>query len=85
MNRMLLAIAASLLVTACNNATSQEAEPARPGSVTATHFTDATELFVEYRLLAVGKKRRFDAHMTWLDTDKAVNEGTLAVELVHPD
>lgn len=86
MNRMLLVLGAALLATtACTKSNSGEAEAARAGSVTATHYTDATELFVEYRLLAVGKQRRFDAHLTWLDGDKPVNEGELAVELVHPD
>lgn len=86
MNRMRLALAVALLATAaCSDTASGEAEPARAGSVTATHYTDVTELFVEYRLLAAGKKRRFDAHLTWLDSDKPVNEGTLAVELVHSD
>lgn len=86
MNRMLLAFAASLLATtACTDTASRPAEPARAGSVTATDYTEATELFVEYRLLAAGKKRRFDAHLTWLDSHKPVSEGTLAVELVHAD
>lgn len=86
MNRMLLALGAALLVpTACKNPTESEAEAARAGSVTATHYSDATELFVEYRLLAAGRQRRFDAHLTWLDADKPVNEGRLTVELVHGD
>lgn len=84
MNRMLPALAALLMATAaCNSTAGDPAEPARAGSVTATHYTDATELFVEYRLLASGRQRRFDAHLTWLDTDKPVNEGELAVELLH--
>ena len=86
MNRMLLALGAALLAsTACTNSPSSEPEAARAGSVTATHYTDATELFVEYRLLAVGRQRRFDAHLTWLETDQPVNDGQLAVELVHED
>lgn len=85
MNRMLLALAAALLATACSNGTTGEAEAARAGSVTATHYTDLTELFVEYRLLATGRQRRFDAHLTWLDTDKPVSDGRLTVELVHAD
>lgn len=86
MNRMLLALGAALLATtACSDLTSGETQAARAGSVTATHYTDATELFVEYRLLAADKQRRFDAHLTWLDTDKPVDTGTLTVELVHPN
>lgn len=86
MNRMLLALGAALLATtACNQQSSGEAVAARAGSVTATDYTDLTELFVEYRLLANGKRRRFDAHLTWLDTDKPVTEGQLAAELVHAD
>jgi membrane fusion protein, heavy metal efflux system len=86
MNRMLLALGAALLVTtACTDPASNEVETARAGSVTATHYSDATELFVEYRLLASGRQRRFDAHLTWLDSGRPVNEGELAVELVHSD
>jgi len=87
MNRMLLALCAAMLMatSACNIGPSGDADAARAGSVTATHYTDATELFVEYRLLAAGKKRRFDAHLTWLDDYDPVSDGTLAVELVHPD
>jgi RND family efflux transporter MFP subunit len=85
MNRMLLALSIALLATACSNRDDAVTQAARAGSVTATHYTDATELFVEYRLLAAGKQRRFDAHLTWLDTDKPVSEGQLAVELVHAD
>ncbi len=84
MNRMLPMLAAALVATtACNSAPSSDAEPARAGSVTATHYSDATELFVEYRLLAAGRQRRFDAHLTWLETDKPVSEGELTVEIVH--
>lgn len=87
MNRMLLALGAAMLLatSACDQGSSGAAEAARAGSVTATHYTDATELFVEYRLLAASKKRRFDAHLTWLDGDEPVNEGELAVELVYAD
>jgi membrane fusion protein, heavy metal efflux system len=88
MNRMLLALSAALLATtACTDSASNEpqAEAARAGSVTATHYSDATELFVEYRLLAAGRQRRFDAHLSWLDDGKPVNEGELVVELVHGD
>jgi membrane fusion protein, heavy metal efflux system len=85
MNRMLLALTAALLATtACNVGTTSGTEAARAGSVTATHYTDLTELFVEYRLLAKGKQRRFDAHLTWLDTDRPLTEGELAVELHFP-
>ena len=86
MNRMLLALGAALLATAaCTDSTEGDAEAARAGSVTATHYTEATELFVEYRLLAAGRQRRFDAHLTWLDSDRPVSEGELTVELVHGD
>lgn len=50
-----------------------------------THFAPATELFVEYRPMVAGKNRRFDAHLTWLDSYKPVTEGTLTAELVWPD
>ena len=54
-------------------------------SVTFTHYSDLTEVFAEHRPLVVGKDRRFDAHLSWVDDYRAVTSGTLTVELVHAD
>jgi RND family efflux transporter MFP subunit len=60
------------------------------GGVAVTHFTDRTELFVEYAPLAKGEESAFAAHLTYLDAKgfRAVAEGKLIVTLtggVQPD
>ena len=51
------------------------------GGVVVTHFTDETELFVEYPPLAVGRGSPFAAHFTRLDTFAPVDQGTVTVRL----
>ena len=51
------------------------------GGVVATHFTDETELFVEYPPLAVGRGSPFAAHFTRLDAFAPVDQGTVTVRL----
>jgi RND family efflux transporter MFP subunit len=84
-------IAALLLLTGCSGlgiggneteAVSTEDERARTA---VTHYTDGTEMFVEFPILVVGQPSRFAAHMSWIDNFKAVNEGRLTIELVRPD
>ncbi|HEX8481544.1 MAG TPA: hypothetical protein VF650_06560, partial [Allosphingosinicella sp.] len=84
-------IAALLLLVGCSGlgiggneteAVSTEDERARTA---VTHYTDGTEMFVEFPILVVGQPSRFAAHMSWMDNFKAVNEGRLAIELVRPD
>ena len=52
----------------------------RPTEV-VTHFTEDTELFVEYPALVVGEPSRFLAHFTRLADFSPVRDGTLDVEL----
>lgn len=52
------------------------------GGISITHFSDATELFVEYPPLVRGEEAAFAAHLTWLGTlFSAVDEGELVVSL----
>ena len=46
-----------------------------PGAIAVTHFTDVTELFVEYPTLFVGGESAFAAHLTRLDDYRPVAEG----------
>jgi len=88
MNKMLLALGL-LLLGACSS--QESAPPAEAehghgaGSISATSYSDTTELFVEVRPLVAGLRRRFDAHLSWLEDYRAVNEGRLTVEIVHAD
>lgn len=87
----LLACLAALLVplslAACGSedAPAEEAHGHGGGGIVVTDFTDTTELFVEFRPLVTDKRRRFDAHLTWLDSYDPVTEGTLTAELTWTD
>lgn len=87
MNKCILLLAPMLLLAACSGASNEGAEDGGHGaaSVTFTHYSDLTEIFAEHRPLVVGKDRRFDAHLSWVADYRAVDSGTLTVELVHPD
>jgi multidrug efflux pump subunit AcrA (membrane-fusion protein) len=50
-------------------------------SIAVTHFTEFTELFVEFPVLSVGSESPFAAHFTWLDSFKPVAEGEVSVIL----
>jgi RND family efflux transporter MFP subunit len=52
-----------------------------PGAIAVTHFTDLTELFVEYPALVVGAESAFAAHLTRLDDFRPVAEGRFTVRL----
>jgi membrane fusion protein, heavy metal efflux system len=89
-SRLLACLAALLMplsLAACgrDDTTAEEAHAHGGGGIVVTDFTDATELFVEFRPLVTGKRRRFDAHLTWLDTYDPVTQGTLTAELTWPD
>jgi cobalt-zinc-cadmium efflux system membrane fusion protein len=53
------------------------------GGIAVTHYTDQTELFVEYPPLAKGEESAFAAHLTHLNPQgfRAVSEGKLTVLL----
>ncbi|MFY9974982.1 MAG: efflux RND transporter periplasmic adaptor subunit [Chromatiaceae bacterium] len=52
-----------------------------PGAIAVTHFTEATELFVEFPALTVGEESGFAAHLTRLDDFRPVAEGRVSVRL----
>ena len=52
-----------------------------PGAIAVTHFTEQTELFVEYPVLVVGGESAFAAHLTHLDDFRPVDNGRLTVRL----
>jgi membrane fusion protein, heavy metal efflux system len=89
-SRLLACLTALLLplsLAACGreDTTAEEAHAHGGGGIVVTDFTDATELFVEFRPLVTGKRRRFDAHLTWLNSYDPVTQGTLTAELTWPD
>jgi RND family efflux transporter MFP subunit len=52
------------------------------GAEKITHFTDQTELFVEFPRLVAGEKSAFAAHLTRLSDFRALTAGTVTVILV---
>lgn len=90
-----LAIAATLFLSACGDPSptagpgdgakpAAEAEPGRgpgAGGEKITHFTDRTELFVEFPRLVAGEKSAFAAHLTRLADFRAVTAGRVRVVL----
>lgn len=82
MNPRLL-ILPCLMMLACQRpaATPQAASEPEEAAVSATRWSRATELFVEYPVLSQGKPSRFAIHLTRLDTFKAIRAGRVEVRL----
>jgi cobalt-zinc-cadmium efflux system membrane fusion protein len=64
-------------VHACQPADGPDPRP----SQSITHFTDRTELFVEFRSFVQGEDSPLAAHLTRLDTFKALEEGRVSAVL----
>lgn len=78
-----LAFFALILLTGCGQGNANNPPPAtdpRP-SQSITHFTDRTELFVEFRAFVQGQDSPLAAHLTRLDTFKALEEGRVSAVL----
>jgi len=67
------------LAVACQRADTR-AEQAEPPTLTLTHWTDKTELYMEYPPLVAAQPARFAVHLTKLDDFKALNTGRPRVE-----
>ncbi|MBI4997917.1 MAG: hypothetical protein HZC22_13705, partial [Rhodocyclales bacterium] len=83
---------AALTLTACGDTASHDhaAQPAAEaghghghgaGGEKITHFTDRTELFVEFPRLVVGEESAFAAHLTRLADFRALAAGKVTVVL----
>lgn len=84
---------AALLLAACDNASHPQAhdKPAAAeqghghdhgaGGVKITHYSDKTELFVEFPQLVVGEKSAFAAHLSTLGDFRALAAGKVTVIL----
>lgn len=81
MTRYLPLIVSTVLLSACNNASPPAQTAEEPEAVAVTHWTDRTELFMEYPPLVAGQSARFAAHLTDLRNFKALTEGRVTVEL----
>ncbi len=85
-----LLITSLLTLAGCGDKTADSHGPDTAAEVEAghgaggeklTHFTDRTELFVEFPQLVVGEKSAFAAHLTTLADFKAMTDGKVTVQL----
>ncbi len=76
-----LASALAILLAACTQGHDHEERTDEPVSFALTHYTGATELFVEFPPLVRGTDAEFVAHLTRLADFKPVADGTLVVTL----
>lgn len=53
------------------------------GAISITHYTDSTEIFMEYSPLLVNQEAEFLIHLTDLKNFKAVIEGQLTAEFIN--
>ncbi|MFA5242245.1 MAG: efflux RND transporter periplasmic adaptor subunit [Sulfuricella sp.] len=94
MNKYLIAtLCTALFLTACGDAGNKQARDDShaptadgghghgAGGEKLTHFTDQTELFVEFPLLVAGEKSAFAAHLTRLADFRALAAGKVSVIL----
>ena len=89
MNTMRWFAATALLVASCSGEHDHEkghndeddGHGHGAGAVAITHFTETTELFVEFPPLTVGKESGFAAHLTRVADFRPVEEGTVTVTL----
>lgn len=79
----LIALAAALLLAGCGDKTPATADAEHHDNTGAkiTHFSDKTELFVEFPTLIVGQTATFVAHFTQLADFKPLAQGKLTVLL----
>lgn len=80
MNKTVFVIAAFALVLGCQKQ-EKAAEAHEHGGIAVTHYTEATELFVEFPALVKDDEASFAAHLTRLADWKPVAQGTLEVVL----
>ncbi len=77
--RLPVALILSLFGAACTR--SGEAPKAEPVALNVTHWTEKTELYMEYPPLVAGQSARFAVHLTKLNGFQALNAGTPSLEL----
>jgi RND family efflux transporter MFP subunit len=70
----------SVAFSGCTRATSEPGDARELPTLEVTHWTDKTELFMEYPVLVSGRTSLFAVHLTRLDDFKPVDQGRARVE-----
>jgi membrane fusion protein, heavy metal efflux system len=81
MSRIAWFLSACLLAACGHDHGDSAAKPSELPALSITHFSERTELFVEFEPLRQGEESAFAAHVTRLDDFKPISEGTLTVVL----
>ena len=86
MNKWIFCVIAALALAGCSKhehdaGKQDKAANAHGGDVSITHYSDATELFVEFPRLVKGEEAAFAAHVTRLADFSALGEGNVVVAL----
>jgi membrane fusion protein, heavy metal efflux system len=76
--RLTVALILSLFGAACTR--SGDAPKAEPVALNVTHWTEQTELYMEYPPLVSGRSARFAVHLTKLNDFRALAAGTPSLE-----
>jgi membrane fusion protein, heavy metal efflux system len=85
MKKVIFVILAGLCLWACRDASVKPGAAEKSLTMSATRWTDKTELFLEYPPLVAGEVSRFSVHLTDLDSFKPLTSGLVTVELRSPD
>jgi membrane fusion protein, heavy metal efflux system len=83
--RKTIFILGSILIVGCTRQqpASTAKAPVAPETVSVSHWTDKTELFMEHPPLVAGAKRRFAVHFTSLRTFQPLAKGSVTVRLAR--
>ena len=80
---LFLGLLTAFALTACSPGNEHARAEQDASSIAITHYSDSTELFVEFKKLVKGEQASFAAHTTRLDPAgfQAVTEGKMTVVL----
>ena len=81
-----MTIVAVAVLSSCNRTATLDPPPTaeKPEGLSVSHWTDRTELFMEYPPMVAGENGRFAVHFTRLDTFRPMKTGKVEVRLEGP-
>jgi RND family efflux transporter MFP subunit len=78
--RLWMSVALAIALTGCRQGTSESGATEEWPTLDVTHWTDKTELFMEYPVLVTGRTSLFAVHLTRLNDFTPVDQGRARVE-----
>jgi membrane fusion protein, heavy metal efflux system len=85
MKKAALVILAGMWLGACRGGAVKPSTPENATAKSVTHWTEKTELFLEYPALIAGTVSRFSVHLTDLNSFKPLLKGRVIVDLLSAD